>query len=403
MRFTVLYVLIPIFVCGQGQDLQTKLNLTIESSIDAGSEHLSAKFINKYVTGGYINTETKNAFFDKLEGLNSAGAILNTEVSLKKFKEADGFLRTYSSVGIEDYSQYDAYFTKDLFGLYFYGNERYKNTNADLSSMDVSQIRFQTIKFGHFRKIGKIGIGLHLGYVMGQSHISIKTNNSKLFTEIDGKYLALSLNANGITSDLDNNKLFSTQGSGFALDFQALYEYRSLSYLKVAINRLGSLHWNDKYKEQYIDTIYNYSGIEIKSILDSFVLDLKSPEELKDELVKSRKVLDRKIQLPHMISIQLRHQFVDNKLWLMSRVGIMDYGRYKTSIQTELNYQLLNFLTIGVDAGIGGYSTWNAGINAGLNLFNRIRLDVKGKSLFNVLDLDRPAAVIGSLRLVIGL
>lgn len=393
----------PLFVWTQGNDLPTHLNLSVESNIDAGSEHLSAKFINKYIRGGYINSDTKNAFFDKLDGLNSAGAILNTEVSLKKFKSTEGFLRSYYSIGVEDYSQYDAYFTKDLFGLYFYGNEKYRNTNADLSSMDVSQIRFQTIKLGHFRKFGKFGIGLNLGYVSGQSHIHIKTNNSKLFTEKDGKYLDLTLQATGISTDLDNNKWFSTQGSGFALDLQALYEYRNQSFIQVSVNRLGSIKWNDKYKEQSIDTVYNYSGVEIKSLLDSFVLDLKSPEELKDELVISRPVSDRKLQLPHMISIHLRHQFVEDKLWLMSRINFMDYGRYKTSVQTELNYQWLNFLTVGIDAGVGGYSTWNAGVNAGVNLFNKIRLDVKGRSLFNVINLDRPASVVGSLRLVVGL
>ena len=57
------------------------------------------------------------------------------------------------------------------------------------------------------------------------------------------------------------------------------------SLLGFQIDRLGNLNWNDDYKEQNVDSIYRFEGVNITSLLDSFTLDLKSPEELKDDFV----------------------------------------------------------------------------------------------------------------------
>lgn len=405
MRFHLIFFLFPILLFSQESDTKRRLNLVWDSHLDAGSEHVSAQFINKYLRRGFISSDVKNSFFDKLESSNTAGAILNSELSIRKYRNSsdENILRSYFSMSLEHYSQFDASFTKDLFGLYFFGNQRYENQKADLSGMRFSELSFQTFKLGIFQRIVKLGLGINLGYVMGQSHIDIETNNSYLFTAQEGRYIDFAIRANANTTNIDKSNFFSSQGKGISADIRLYYQYKNQSFLGIQINRLGMLKWNDDYKEQFVDTLYRFEGIEVTSLLDSFTLDLKSPEELKDELVKTRPSEKRTTQLPAQFSLLLKHDFIENKLWLNSRVNYMRYGQYKPSFQCDLNLQILKLLSVGIDAGVGGYSTWNAGISAGINLIDRIKIEIKARSLFNVLNLDRPAAGVGSLRIVLGI
>lgn len=401
----LLLFLFPVILFSQGDDLGRKINFYFNSSIDGGARQVSSRFISRYFQGGIISNEIKNSFFNKLENSNTAGALLDLDFVIRKYRNSDNsqILRSYYSFSLESFSFFEAQFTKDLFGLYFYGNQKYENLEADLSNMSFNQLSFQSIKLGLFQKIGRIGVGAKIAYVLGQGEIQLKSYESSLFTAKYGTYLDLNLMAKGRTTDLDNYHFFSHQGLGFAVDLELVLNYQDKSFIKAEINRLGSLKWNDYLKEHSIDTSYRFEGIEVSSLLDSFVFDLKSPLEFKKDLVKTSSVINRRIKLPSQYTLQIHHHFIKDILWLNSRVNFVTTENYNASLQCDLNLKLIRFMYLGLSAGIGGYSKWNSGMTAGINLWNRIRLDVKANSMFNIINMDKPASLIGSVNFVLGI
>ena len=114
--------LIPI----QYDTLVHKYEVITTGLADFGATGIERQFSSKLLFGGEITNEIKDASFDKHKGLNRFGADVQAEVEFRNYKtnlfkqENIGWLIKggYYNFG-------SALYTSDLFGLVFYGNQRY--------------------------------------------------------------------------------------------------------------------------------------------------------------------------------------------------------------------------------------------------------------------------------------
>ncbi|MEO6190507.1 MAG: DUF5723 family protein [Saprospiraceae bacterium] len=401
-RISLVFLLIVVGYLAQGQDVEgLKTNcLSISTSIEVGSKELSSKFINKYFNGGTIDQATKDAFFDKLNSKNTAGAFWESEVKIKRFSTKSTDLnRSYQMIGFENYYLYEAEFSKDLFGLYFYGNRKYEDKTADLSNMHFKQNKFQIFKLGIYQRLQNFGLGINAGLVIGQNTLEINTLESSIYTAPMGRFLDVKLHAESKSTDLKSDKFLSNQGNGISVDFKLEYTLKEDSKVGISANRLGFVNYTKNTTMQRVDSNFHFEGLEITNILDSFAINLTTPEELKDDLVHTSNLSHIRKSLPTQYSLYLKYWFLNNKFLLNSKLVLIPSTVYKPSFQVDLNTKILNLLYVGVGGGVGGFSSWNMGLNAGFKLGSFISVQAEAKSLFNIYNLNNPASIMGAIRI----
>ena len=135
--------LLPI----QYDTLSNYNEIILNGSGEYSSTAMRNEFMGKFINGGYLSTEIKDHSFKKMNGLNITGFDVNSEleyrnlkINLLKKSNIGLIIKTgYTSIGSISYS-------KDAFGLTFYGNEQYIDKTVNLSGTEFKFSTFQKIK-----------------------------------------------------------------------------------------------------------------------------------------------------------------------------------------------------------------------------------------------------------------
>lgn len=389
---------IALSIKAQESDHNKHLGLYFDMQLEAGSENVSAKFLNRYINGGAISQEVKDGFTDKLKSKNLAGALWVTDLNFKIYSGKSSYNRkSFNVIGFENYYQYEAEFSKDMFLLYFNGNKQFEDKKADLSNMTFSQLKFQTFKVGIYRVLNHFGLGVNGGLVFGQNYLEINSGASSLYSAPFGQYITLDIEASGKNSLLDKDKFLSLAGVGLSFDFKLEYIFNEDAYFGIKVDRLGKIKFNDN-SLQSVDTSYKFEGIVVKNLLDSFAIDLKSPQEFRDDLVQTSSIKNVSKSLPAAYTFYFNYYFINKKLRYYSQLKYIPSTLYKISFQNQLELNLLKSLQFGLCAGVGAYSNWNIGVSAGIKAGKFLFIGAEANSLLNFSNLDGPASAIGAIR-----
>lgn len=397
MRFINIIIILfsAKLLSAQSFDGSFKNQLYAITALDAGSSALSSRFISLYINGGYISNSVKDVFFNKLSNSNRVGLISDTEIGFKKFsRRSNDIFPSFQSFSLENFNQYEADFSKDLFGLYYYGNKLFEGKTISLSNLKYTQEKYQILKFGIYQRFGMLGFGCNVGLVMGQNFLEISTGSSNLFTAPFGEYIDFNLKLKSTSSDLTNDRFFSLEGTGVSFDLKFDVISKKNINFGIGTDRLGFVKYTNKNYLHTVDSSFRFEGVRIESILDSFVINIKRPEEYKDELLKEQITGAIRKSLVSKYYLYCSYRFPQSNLWIVSKLSFMPKSLYRPSWQSECNFNITRKLLIGVDAGIGGYSKWNIGANFGIQLGKILEIKLSANSLFNLINVNKPLSAI---------
>lgn len=370
--------------------------LALHGSILGGSDYLNMPFVKAYYNSGFLDQSLKEKAFDQLKNLNHLGVIFGLGISYQKSGLSKGpFHQIRLIAGHEDIVE--AKFDEELFGLYFFGNKRYENIRAQFDNSSFDVLRYQYLKFGADRKIGKWMASGQIGLAFGQEMRELKINKGSLFTAEGGKSLELDLELKSIFTDQENKSLLSIKGIGIVSDWALGYQLNEVTKISVGINRLGFIRWNDQLTGEQVDTNYFFDGLAVNNLFDSIYVELKSEEALENQFLEPLPNVNKNIRLPFEWRLNFQTLLMNRKIFLSSSVAYMPSRALGAFGAVRCSYHWTPWLWAGVSGGFGIYNSWNLGVSCSAYI-KGYRLDIDSNSLVNWLLADQAASVNGQIR-----
>lgn len=300
-----------ILLCSFSVKAQFYLPLTQDSSfskntyfIESGTEYhsnsLPNSLTNKFIFGGQIpNEQLQNTFNDQASINRFAVQSFN---EFRCFIGNKKLLKDSLSFGVKAgfYGHANTFFSKDAFGLAFFGNEQYLGNAANFSELSLNTAIFQKIGFGIFNKSSKSSFFLNL--------VNLQQYSKAYFRKA---YLTQNSDASEIDLKLQGELAFTptnafSTGIGFALDLDkriaVQLQNEQKATIQIQVQNLGLAFVNDGLRSYEIDSTYNYSGFQINQLINANEF-LGSNFSLMDSLGIKQRITKSWVLLPAFIQV----------------------------------------------------------------------------------------------------
>jgi len=345
---------------------KTGRSVSVNAEFEMGSNGIYNGLLNKFIFGGKINNNLKDASNNKMSSSSVVGANMNYDISAFFGRNSK-----YSYlIGFKDQRIFNSTFTKDFYQLMFYGNKPYLNETKQLGGTNINSLRFQELKFGFiYHKIDSTAkVGASISFIKGQDLFYVKTKaGSSLYTNNDGTELIFDSKFNMAFSDTSrksNPLAFSGIGASADLFFETPYQSSvgKGSVLTVNANNLVFIHWFDNSVQYSSDSVFTFDGIHIDNLID-----------LKDSTLAyiNKDTIIQKISNAHRESFNNNipaNLLIINKITVNHKLAVSAGFRYlfnsnfKPYLFSNVEYKLSKTMVGDLHIGYGGYSRLNVGL-----------------------------------------
>lgn len=340
--------------------------LILSGDSEYHSTSLHKGFANRIIHGGAISNSVKDHTFGaQKNNINHFGKDIQADIEYRNYKvnmfgsEKWGFVIKggYYFIGSGSYS-------KDFFGLAFYGNDSYLGRSADFSGMRASFTGFQKVGFGIIQKKSKSSITLNLINV--SNSYAGKVIKGNLDQAADGSNISLLLDGNFAYT----NQTTFANGTGLALDLDfripIAWTKERKAFIQLQAKNLGLAYMHQGLKSYSVDSTYHYSGFTFDQLFQDKPLFSKDFSVL-DSL--SIRTSDRKrfVALPCMFQVgKIVDEHYAGKL--QSFFGIRAYPSlsYIPLLYVGGNWRAASWVDLGLSGSYGGFGTFRAGFYASL-------------------------------------
>lgn len=343
-----------------------------EMVVAGWAEYLSTAVDNelskKLFYGGNITEGTKNRSFLNHKGINRFGGDVSAEVEYRNHginlfgKDKYGLVVKGGA-----YNYGSLIYSKDLFGLTFYGNDRYAGQTADFSGTRFTTLSFQKVGVGLFEKAMKHAVSLNFYTVT--NYIDLNVFEGRLYQSSDMDSLHLTMDAN---LDLSSGSTrFKGYGAGIDLDFYlpvALNEKRT-ALIRFQAKDLGMCFFNTPLTRYNSDTTLSFKGYTLDQLL-SLNSNTAQPN-FADTLavdstgVRKWRLLPAFIQVGKVVS-------ENDPARVQTFYGIRLYGLsgYVPMLYAGLHYNLGKFIDVGLHTAYGGFGGLRFGMYSNIKFGN---------------------------------
>ncbi len=377
IRYNLILLILGISTFGLTQQLlpiQHDTNTYDQEFILSGVADYSATSIqkdlsSKFLLGGFISTDIKNNSFDLHKGINRLGMDLSSEFEYRNLKinlfgkEKYGF-----TIKAGYYSYMSSLYSKDLFGLTFYGNENYLGENAVLSGTRFSSMSFQKIGFGVINKKSKFNLSLNLYSISNYAEGNIR--EAELFQSANGD--SLSLRLDGEFQYASHHTFVKGYGLGVDLDFRipVIIREGKTSYIQFVAKNIGVAHINSKVTRYAADTLLTFDGFSFDELIGD-VNAFNSNTDLLDTLGIDSTTITKTRFLPGFIQIgKIVDNMCSSKFQSFFGVRIYPSISYIPMIYAGVHFKTTKWLDLGANASYGGYTTLRFGMYSQVTLKN---------------------------------
>lgn len=365
-KLFIVFVLVSFW--GKSQllnPIQYDTNLVnYEYILQGGADYFSTSayrdFSSKLLLGGEITNDQKDRTFDKHNPINRFGLDLQSEIEFRNYKanlfgnKKWGYVikAGYFSIGSVAYS-------KDLFGLVFYGNEAYFDTTAVFSGTTAKFMSFQKVGFGIIGKSRKSSITLNLINV--STAFKGVVNTGKLQQNADGSLVSLTLDGSYASTRTSN---FSNGiGASFDFDFKVPFNWiqNRKAYLHFQLKNLGVAYMHQGMQQYVVDSTYNYAGFTVDQLVNSETL-FGDQFSLTDSLQIESKISNKWMVLPALFQAgKIIDEHYTGKLQSFFGVRLYPTMLYSPLVYAGANYRPVSWLDIGISGSFGGFGGFRTG------------------------------------------
>ncbi len=330
------------------------------------SNALNNDFVNACINKSFINPAAKNDAFVKLSDLNRFGGDFDGSIFFGHFGDSlFGKPNSGYFFAFKDRNHLDVSFSRDLFGLAFYGNKKYAGQKADIGNASVNILQYQQIQFGWMRKINKVTLGIGISAIKGQNNISISIPQASLYTEESGEYIDLALQGSIHQTDSLHKNLAAMNGWGTSSDIFFSYTPDSGKTLKIEISDLGYIWWNKHSSFASIDTSYHFEGMEVTDIFNP--ADSGNTSQSMDSIVRKYLPVEKsggyQTMLPALFHISFEKNIIEETLNLSAGFRYRLSASYTPFIYVTAKYLFSPKFSLSLTGASGGYGNFTAGLS----------------------------------------
>lgn len=367
---------------------------------DYGSTSLENDLTKKFFYGGNITEEIKDNSFDRHKGINRIGVDVSGELEYRNYKvnlfkqENWGF-----TIKAGYYNYVSMLYSKDLFGMTFYGNEKYLGENINFSGSRFSAMSFQKIGFGWVDKKTKSSISLNLYSVSNYAEGTLR--DGQLFQSESGDSVSLTFDGTFETS-IGSNFL---KGYGIGIDFDfripVVLRKEQVSFIQFTAKNIGVTYLNSPVKQYAADTIFTYDGLTFDQLYgESNIFD--DNFSVLDTLGIHSKIGKKVRFLPGFMQVG---KIVDemNPARVQSFFGIRMYPSiaFVPMIYAGAQFKIAKWLDMGTNLSYGGYSNFKFGLYSQVK-YKSLGLGIGTEDVFGIISSSgRGQSIIVRLRVKI--
>lgn len=372
--------LLPI----QYDTLPRSQEIIVAGGLSYSSSAMQNQLFSKFIFGGLITSEIKNASDARHKGLNRVGGVLTSDIeyrnyNIKPFKKHDWgmiFKAGTSAFGGGIYSD-------DAFGLIFYGNDRYVGDTMSMSGMDMTFASVQKVGVGFIDNKTKSNVSINL-YNMN-NYMSSSFRDFEISQSEDGQDVTLVMDGELM---MRNSKKFS-QGVGLGVDVDfklpVAWGNGQEAYIQILAKNVGMAYLFEGQKYYRIDTTIQFSGLEFEDVIGDNAIVIDNIDVLAS-LGVSSEIRKRAVLLPGFIQIG---KIVDRHSTksLQSFFGIRLYPSiiYSPYAYAGLHYKTTDWLSLGANIGYGGFTNFRGGLYANVN-FNKISVGLASENIIGLVS-----------------
>ncbi len=314
----------------------------------------------KLVYGGFIDADAKEESMNKHRTHNKYGLEFTNEIDYRNYSVSNllnGKYGYYIRGGASVFASTS--YSQDLFGLIFYGNQRYKGDTANFSGTEFNMVGFQKLGFGLITKSMKSSLGINYynisqfadGFIRDGSLSSDSTGNNQELT-LDGRF-----------QYAEGAKFNKGWGVGFDGDFrfQAAWTKGRVAFFQAQFKNIGLMNVNSV-TEYKVDSTYQYSGLKFNQLAGDNGVNLDNQEAALDSLGINKQNRNITTFLPGFVQIG---KIVDEHSTqnIQSYFGVRLYTTlaYNPLVYAGFQLKAYDWMKIGIHGIYGGFSQFRLG------------------------------------------
>lgn len=333
------------------------------SEFNINSSGLTNAFLHGFINGRFVTEAEKERMLNRNGNTYRAGyEMINGVFASIPFKNIGG-RKSSLSFSLADKQHLNASYTRDAMQLALMGNKSFAGEDAILDGTNANFYRYQEFRTTlHFSLSERTKAGFGLALLKGEEHVSLQANYARLFTHANGTSLTLNTDIFGNQSDTANKGIGAWNGTGTSVQLYIQQQVGKDAWLRLELNDFGFINWNGNSVRYPVDTIYTYRGAGIENIFDlrDSVIEFISPDSLLNDLTSKSYNGHYSSLLPFVMQLTFYKKFNSSDLWVgtLHRFNANQlpyfFGRYR--------YEILPRFKVGGLVGVGGYGTFNAGL-----------------------------------------
>ena len=343
--------------------LERNQEFILTGNIEYSGTAVQKAVVSKFYRGGLIDDAIKSASFDRHKGVNRFGFDATSELTYINYQKKIFKKKSWGFLVKAGYSMFGGtVYSKDLFGLAFYGNKNYVGDTMQMSGTDLTMMAFQKVGFGLIDPKSKSSITLNVYNVSNRLSGDFRT----LEIEQPASGDEVNLTMDGEVSMRNNLNFIQGIGAGIDVDYRLPIDWgeNNTAFIQFKANNIGVAYLNQAQKEYSFDTTFSYTGFRFEQILGDNAIFNDSIDVLDTLGIKSGNK-HRTVLLPGYIQVS-KIVSVNPDKKLQSFFGIRMYPTliYTPYLFAGMDYAPIEGLHFGVNLSYGGFARFKGGLYA---------------------------------------
>lgn len=385
------------------QPADWKFQISAFAQQDANSNTFTNEFFNEINKSGYISSDLMDKQVENMSGKILSGQIssigLNAMINSQKAKG-----KRYFILGFEHQHFLDTYIDEDLAKLLLQGNKQFAGQTIQISDTRYYSNYFNQLKGGiGFRaEVGEIiqNMAFTLGINTGQNYDYLQINNSSIYTDPDGDYLDIAINANTKISDSVWAEVYQVNGLGLSTNMEYSFSKTNNFHFDISLKNLGFINWNGNTFMGNVDTTFVFNGISI----DTTASQGNLPEDYSYNSLRST-IFENPESASFTDVLPMSFRFSGGKYFSKGKFYAGLSGTYFPTLKANYSMELFgtwNHKNVFYLTPIVRYSKYeqvNFGLSLGLKIIDKIFIYAGSSYLNSFFDKDANLGSGGFIRL----
>lgn len=344
---------------------------------------IEKELLSKFYRGGVIDEAMKDASYEKHMAINRLGLAAGADLVYRNYQVKLFKNKNWGIQGVLGYQNFvGALYSKDLFGLAMYGNERYLGDTLEMSGTNMTMLSYQKLGFGFVDSKNKSSVNINLYNI--SERLSGDFRDFDLIQDDEGAILNMTMD--GEFERTQSNNFNQGLGLGVDMDFRfevGWYKNRT-AHIQFIAKDVGFAYMNSRQLQYSFDTTINYTGLRFDDVFgDNAILnedlDVLDTLGIKTSNVNSFLMMPGMIQLSKMVD-----ENSDQKL--QSFFGARMYATllYSPYVFAGADYKANDWFNAGLSVSYGGFSKFKTGVYTNFD-FNKIQFGMGTDNLIGLM------------------